>query len=62
MSFYLLSLLLIFALFGVASTYLLRFMYSYWIQKRLVLKYLGLAGLCVVCVVPLVVLNYFLAG
>ncbi|KZN47718.1 hypothetical protein L1077_15925 [Pseudoalteromonas luteoviolacea] len=62
MSFYLLSLLLMFALFGVASTYLLRFMYCYWFKKRLVLSYLGSAGLCVVLVVPLLLLNHFLAG
>ncbi|ASD65618.1 hypothetical protein [Pseudoalteromonas piscicida] len=57
MSFHLIALLVIFALFGTSATYLIRFMYSYWIKKRLELKYIVNAGVCAVLVMVISVIN-----
>ncbi|GEK11428.1 hypothetical protein HUZ36_19370 [Pseudoalteromonas sp. McH1-7] len=46
MSFHLIALLVIFALFGTSATYLIRFMYSYWVKKRLEVKYIINASIC----------------
>ncbi|RXF05710.1 hypothetical protein [Pseudoalteromonas sp. PS5] len=46
MSLHLIALLVIFALFGTSATYLIRFMYSYWVKKRLEVKYIINASIC----------------
>ncbi|MCG9760766.1 MULTISPECIES: hypothetical protein [Pseudoalteromonas] len=57
MSFHLIALLVIFALFGTSATYLIRFMYSYWIKKRLEVKYIVNASICAVLVMVISVIN-----
>ncbi|MBB1379635.1 hypothetical protein [Pseudoalteromonas sp. SR43-2] len=43
--------LLIFALFGTAASYFVRFIYAYWVFKTMPMKYIIKAGICVVLVV-----------
>ena len=60
MTFQLLALLVIFALFGTSATYLIRFMYCYWVKHQLEVKYLVNAGLCALIVMVVSLINEFI--
>jgi hypothetical protein len=47
----LIAYLLIFALFGTAASYFVRYIYAYWVQKDMLMAYIVKAGMCVVMVV-----------
>ncbi|MBB1299433.1 hypothetical protein V6260_18170 [Pseudoalteromonas aliena] len=51
MNITLIAYLLIFALFGTAASYFVRFIYAYWVLKTMPMKYIIKAGVCVVLVV-----------
>ncbi|MEJ6476520.1 hypothetical protein [Pseudoalteromonas piscicida] len=57
MTFQLIALLVIFALFGTSATYLIRFMYSYWIKKQLRPGYIINASICAILVVVVSAIN-----
>nr|WP_247664847.1 hypothetical protein [Pseudoalteromonas sp. MMG010] len=42
--------LVIFALFGTAASYFVRFIYAYWVKKQMPMNYIIKAGICVVLV------------
>ncbi|KAF7771319.1 hypothetical protein PUND_a0047 [Pseudoalteromonas undina] len=45
-----------FALFGTAASYFVRFIYAYWVQKNMPLEYIFKAGVCIFMVVVISVL------
>ncbi|MEM5552609.1 hypothetical protein HJP15_20835 [Pseudoalteromonas sp. NEC-BIFX-2020_002] len=51
MNILLIAYLLIFALFGTAASYFVRFIYAYWIKKQMPVQYIFKAGVCIVAVV-----------
>ncbi|MCO7191327.1 hypothetical protein NH568_23405 [Pseudoalteromonas sp. XMcav2-N] len=59
-SLYLLVLLVIFALFGCASTYLVKFIYCYWVKKRVEIRYVWWACLCALLIIPISLLSQWL--
>jgi len=50
MNIILIAYLIIFALFGTAASYFVRFIYAYWVLKQMPMKYIIKAGVCVVMV------------
>ncbi|WP_440054638.1 hypothetical protein ACSLBF_00175 [Pseudoalteromonas sp. T1lg65] len=46
MSVYLIFLLVIFALFGTAASYFVRFIYSYWVKKQVESRFMLNAAIC----------------
>ncbi|MBB1295404.1 hypothetical protein H5154_19130 [Pseudoalteromonas sp. SR44-5] len=51
MNIILIAYLLIFALFGTAASYFLRFIYAYWVKKQMPMHFIFKAGICIVAVV-----------
>lgn len=51
MNIILIAYLFIFALFGTAASYFLRFIYTYWVLNKMPMKHIIKAGICVVMVV-----------
>tara|TARA_R110000772_G_scaffold163584_2_gene275021 strand:- start:12111 stop:12296 length:186 start_codon:yes stop_codon:yes gene_type:complete len=47
----LIAYLLIFALFGTAASYFVRFIYAYWVLNKMPMHYIIKAGICLVMVV-----------
>lgn len=50
MNIILIAYLLIFALFGTAASYFVRFIYAYWVLKKMPLDYIIKAGVCMIIV------------
>nr|WP_084228015.1 hypothetical protein [Pseudoalteromonas byunsanensis] len=57
MSVYLVYLLVTFALFGTAASYFVRFLYCYWIKKRIEMSYIWYAGGCALSIVIISVIG-----
>ncbi|WP_024611034.1 hypothetical protein [Pseudoalteromonas sp. TB64] len=51
MNIILIAYLFIFALFGTAASYFVRFIYAYWMLNKMPMKHIIKAGICVVMVV-----------
>ncbi|MBD1582737.1 hypothetical protein HC733_10635 [Pseudoalteromonas sp. S16_S37] len=63
MSLYLVYLLVIFALFGTSASYFLRFLYFYWVKRRIEIKFIWYAGGCALLVVVISVIGrWFFIG
>lgn len=56
MNITLIAYLLIFALFGTAASYFVRFIYAYWVKKKMPLGHILKAGICIVLVLLISVL------
>ncbi|TMO21526.1 hypothetical protein [Pseudoalteromonas sp. S4741] len=56
MNILLIAYLLMFALFGTAASYFVRFIYAYWVEKKMPLEYIFKAGVCIFMVVVISVL------
>ncbi|WP_213611582.1 hypothetical protein [Pseudoalteromonas sp.] len=52
----LIAYIFIFALFGTAASYFVRFIYAYWVKKKMPLEYIFKAGVCIFMVVVISVL------
>ncbi|KTF10273.1 MULTISPECIES: hypothetical protein [unclassified Pseudoalteromonas] len=61
MNIILITYLIIFALFGTAASYFVRFIYAYWILKTMPMKYILKAGICVLLVVVISALIPYLS-
>lgn len=61
MNIVLIAYLLIFALFGTAASYFVRFIYAYWIKKQMPMEYIFKAGVCIVVVIVISALIPLLA-
>jgi len=61
MNIILIAYLVIFALFGTAASYFVRFIYASWVLKTMPLKYIIKAGICVVLVVVISALIPYLS-
>ena len=47
----LLAYLVIFALFGTAASYFVRYIYAYWVHNTMHVHYIYKAGVCIISVV-----------
>lgn len=47
----LLAYLVIFALFGTAASYFVRYIYAYWVHNTMQVMYIYKAGICIISVV-----------
>jgi hypothetical protein len=56
----LITYLIIFALFGTAASYFVRFIYAYWIKKEMPMQHILKAGMCIIGVLVLAALIPFL--
>jgi hypothetical protein len=56
----LIAYLLIFALFGTAASYFVRFIYAYWVLKKMPLAYIVKALICLVMVAVVLALIPYL--
>ena len=60
MNIILIAYLIVFALFGTAASYFVRFIYAYWVKKEMPMKYIVKAGISVVLVVVISALIPFI--
>lgn len=61
MNIVLIAYLIIFALFGCAASYFVRFIYAYWVKQQMPMEYIFKAGVCVVAVIVISALMPLLA-
>ncbi|AQP99818.1 MULTISPECIES: hypothetical protein [Pseudoalteromonas] len=61
MNIILIAYLIIFALFGTAASYFVRYIYAYWVLKTMPMKYIIKAGICVVMVIVISALIPYLS-
>ncbi|MGO2012751.1 MAG: hypothetical protein ACTJH9_08925 [Pseudoalteromonas sp.] len=57
----LIAYLLIFALFGTAASYFVRFIYAYWVKNQMPIEYIFKACACIVVVIVISALMPLLA-
>ncbi|MCQ8880099.1 hypothetical protein NQT69_19040 [Pseudoalteromonas shioyasakiensis] len=48
MNIVLIAYLIIFALFGTAASYFVRFIYAYWVKKQMPMQHIFKAGVCII--------------
>ncbi|WP_404342973.1 hypothetical protein [Pseudoalteromonas mariniglutinosa] len=53
MDIILIAYLVIFALFGTAASYFVRYIYTYWVHNTMQVKYIYKAGICILAVLLL---------